>query len=83
MNRFVYQVTEKNVDGCGSNAVEYVQFDQKLSEKEELEFEIALNAAKERAIDSDTSEMVQDACAIFGKYNAQICNVPYESAFEF
>ena len=83
MSKIIYRVTEMNVDGCGGNAVEFVQFDQKLSEKEGLEFERALSAAKERAADSDTSEMVADACAIFGQYNAQICGAPYEGTFEF
>ena len=83
MSKIVYQVIEMNVDGCGGNAVEFVEFDQKLSDKEGREFGMALSAAKERAVDSDTSEMITDACAIFEKYGARICNAPYEDTFEF
>lgn len=78
----IYRVTEVNVDGCGGDATEFVQFSSALSGKEELEFEAALMKAKKSSDYFDTTSIIKDALSSFGK-QGELCSAPYEGAIEF
>ena len=79
----IYRVTEVNVDGCGGDATEFVQFSSVLSDKEKAEFKAALMEAKKSPDDLDTSDIIEAALDSFGKHDGTLCPVPYEGAIEF
>lgn len=84
---YVYCVTELNVDGCGSNATEFISFHQKLLPAECARFSCLLKKAKTAGSeDSDTSEMITEALNLFAQETGIVgthCNVPYIEHFEF
>ena len=84
LKKSVYRVAELNVDGCGGEATEYVEFSRQLSKEEQAQFSAALKVAKENhGEDADTSGMVEAALKIFGKLDGKVCYPPFEGAFEF
>lgn len=86
-NNRVLRVVEENVDGCGSDAVMYVEFSRMLNTEIQERFQNHLRAAKGRAdaCDQDTEEMVTEAVDNFNKsifakaldVQAEICDAPY------
>lgn len=68
-SKYVYAVTEEDVNGAGEDATEYVEFDTKLTRGQIKELEITLRGAKAAANsngeDASTSDIVLDALAAF------------------
>lgn len=68
---FIYEITEENVDGCGSNAVEYVSSEVSLAAEDLFLLEGCLSDAKHKAaedeLDEDTEGMVKMALEKFEK----------------
>ena len=89
----ILRVVEENVDGCGSDAVMYVEFSRMLSTEIMEKFHTYLQTAKNRAnaCDDDTESMVNDAVmtfndSVFAKVRcvqAEICDVPYFGIVSF
>lgn len=83
----ILRIEEENVDGCGSNAVMYVEFSRMLNTEIQERFQNHLQAVKGRAdaCDQDTEEMVKEAVENFNKsifakaldIQAEICDAPY------
>ena len=86
---FLYQVTESNVDGCGSQAVEYIRFqtDKPLTKEQMTSFQNTLCLVKRQNHDDlTTSDMIEDALVIFGRINdiqGELCASPFAGGFEF
>lgn len=68
--QYVYQITEKNVDGCGGTAVEYVKANRGLDRLELDAFRKCLEAAKHSGEDLDTAGMVEAAMENFNNKSA-------------
>lgn len=88
MVNYIYRVTEENVDGCGGDATEFVQFHKPLNQTESALFAHALREAKIDSLGKDysTGDMIEDALAKFAVESGikgVICGAPYEGAFEF
>lgn len=84
---YICRVTEKNVDGCGGDATEFVRFSQPLDRMAAALFARILQEAKGNAGEDDgTEDMISDALSRFGDESGiygSIANVPYEGSFEF
>ena len=63
--KFIYQIIEEDVDGCGTPTAEYVESSRRLNQAETLILKQCLDEAKSEAEDSDTWSMVQDAVEKF------------------
>lgn len=63
--KYLYTVTEQNVDGCGGDATEYVSSSRALCKDEQQVLKECLDNAKQAAADNgedlDTGNMVQNA----------------------
>lgn len=66
---YIYAITEENVDGCGSDATEYVSYKGPLTQEELNILKDCLDASKQESVelntDDDTSDMVADAITRF------------------
>lgn len=67
---YLYKITEKDVDGCGSDAEKYVSSDTKLTEIESSELSRILAAVQELSCsegyeDMETGDMVEEALRRF------------------
>lgn len=83
MNMSIYKIVEANVDGCGSDAFDFVQFNKALSKEEEQELKKALNKAKKTCADLSTGEIIEEGLLRFGKFNGKICAEPYIGTIDF
>lgn len=67
--KYIYSITEENVDGCGGNATEFVSSTAPLTQAEQQTLKECLDAVKREAIDNDedtdTGTMVSDAMIRF------------------
>ena len=69
--RYVYAITEQDVDGCGGNATEFVTFPQSLQLDQLKKLQDCLYRAKADAKaksgyeDTETVDMVEDALRMF------------------
>lgn len=85
---YIYKITEKDVDGCGSDAEEYVSSDTKLTETESSELSRILAAVKETEgyEDMETGDMVEEALRRFegatGK-KLTMTSSPFAGTFTF
>ena len=85
---YIYKITEENVDGCGSNAEEYVSSDTKLTETESSELSRILAAVKETEDyeDMETGDMVEEALRKFEDTTGKkltMTSSPFEGTFTF
>ncbi len=69
MKYYYYKIIERNVDGCGSDADEYVGMSTILSQQEVELLQSCLQQAKQNAQDDclDTGDMINDALEMFYK----------------
>lgn len=67
--RYIYMLTEKNVDGNGSESSEFVSSSRQLTQKELQELQECLDTARadaaENEADSDAHNMIVDAMRRF------------------
>lgn len=67
--KYIYAITEENVDGCKGSATEFVCSTVPLSLEGQMILENCLTGSKQKAItdknDSDTCDMVADAIKDF------------------
>lgn len=62
----IYIITEKNVDGCGTDATEFVKFDCEILPDAKKKLKECLDYVKKHADKTaNTSDMVQNALAMF------------------
>lgn len=85
---YIYKITEKDVDGCGSNAEEYVSSDTKLTETESSELSRILTAVKETEDyeDMETGDMVEEALRKFEDATGKkltMTSSPFAETFTF
>lgn len=86
---FLYQVTESNVDGCGSQAVEYIRFqtDKPLTKDQMASFQDTLRQVKIQTHDDlTTTEMIEDALLVFEAtkdIKGKLSPSPFSGFFEF
>lgn len=63
--KYFYEITEENVDGCGTNASETVSCQLPLTEKELQTLKECLDESKQEAVSenmtADTHDMISDA----------------------
>lgn len=90
MKDFIYQVTEENVDGCGSDATEYIKFqlEEPLNNRQKASFQDMLRQVKAQPCNSDlsTEDMINDALIIFNKIhgtNGELCAQPFSDTITF
>lgn len=62
---YVYAITERNVDGCGGEATEFVTFRQPLQPDQRRKLQECLDRAKADAEDAEIVDMVNDALRAF------------------
>lgn len=88
---YIYKITEKDVDGCGTNVEEYVSSDTKLTETESSELSRILAAVQglscsEGYEDMETGDMVEEALRRFegatGK-KLTMTSSPFAGTFTF
>lgn len=87
------RVVEENVDGCGSDAVEYVMFSKPVCVNVEEEFQRILRDVKTRpeSEDYDTEDMILTAIEDFNasvfaqrdNITAEIIDAPYYGVVTF
>lgn len=69
--KYYYEIKEENVDGCGSDAIEYISSDSMLTQEEQQTLTDCLNTVKQEGIESnedlDTSDMIHSAMCRFEK----------------
>lgn len=67
--KYIYEITEEDVDGCGGTAVEYVSSNRALMETDMQALKACLDDAKKHAVetgtDDDTAGMVHNAVELF------------------
>lgn len=85
---YIYKITEKDVDGCGSNAEEYVSSDTELTETESSELSRILTAVKETEDyeDMETGDMVDEALRRFEDATGKkltMTSSPFAGTFTF
>ena len=85
---YIYKITEKDVDGCGSDAEEYVSSDTKLTETESSELSRILAAVKEIEDyeDMETGDMVEEALRKFEDATGKkltMASSPFAGTFTF
>lgn len=85
---YIYKITEKDVDGCGSDAEEYVSSDTKLTETESSELSRILTAVKETEDyeDMETGDMVEEALKRFEDATGKkltMTSSPFAGTFTF
>ncbi len=91
MENPIYQVTERNVDGCGGDATEYVRFltGRPLDGQEAGAFRQELESVKRAAAagtDSSTSDMIETTLELFGRktgIHGETVLSPFAGSFEF
>ena len=77
MYNYIYRVTERNVDGCGGDATEFVLFHKPLDRVLSALFAHCLRDAKENT-GEELNQFVEES-GIEGR----ITKAPYEGSFEF
>ena len=81
--KYIYMLTEKNVDGNGSESSEFVSSSRQLTQKELQELQECLDAAKTDAEDSPSEmnnhDKITDAVRRFKERTGR----PLESANDF
>ena len=86
MYNYIYRVTERNVDGCGGDATEFVLFHKPLDRVLSALFAHCLRDAKENTgEDVDTSEMISSALSQFVEESGiegRITKAPYEKTLD-
>lgn len=84
---YIYMVTEKNVNGCGGDATEFVSFQNPLDKPASALFARILREAKEKSGgDVSTATMISSAIEQFGDESGiwgRITDAPYKGTFEF
>jgi len=83
--KFVYMVTETNVNGCGGPATVFVEIESPITGANAAAFQKCLEAVKVETEDTDTEGMVEIALKLFGKetgISCKICGYPYDGGFE-
>ena len=85
---YIYKITEKDVDGCGSDAEEYVSSDTKLTETESSDRSRILAAVKETEDyeDMETGDMVEEALRKFEDATGKkltMTSSPFAGTFTF
>lgn len=85
---YIYKITEENVDGCGSDAEEYVSSDTELTERESSTLSRILTAVKETEDyeDMDTNDMVKEALEKFEALTGKklvMTSSPFAGTFTF
>lgn len=84
----VYEIIDRNIDGCGSDARMYVASRNVLNQDEEALLKECLDNVKEKAADEnwDTEDMVDEAIKMFrtktGK-ELSICGSPFLHTITF
>lgn len=67
--KYIYSITEKNVDGCGGDATELVSSESPLTIAEQQLLETCLSMTKQKAVnddaDYDTADMIAEALEMF------------------
>lgn len=74
--KYIYSITEENVDGCGTNATELVSSKAPLTQEEQGLLKECLDDVKQEAadngFDADTSNMISDALDKFQKKTGKV-----------
>lgn len=74
--KYIYSITEENVDGCGGNATEFISSTTPLTQAEQQTLKDCLDTVKQNAADNnedaDTGTMVADAMSKFQEKTGKI-----------
>lgn len=84
---YPYLIVEKNVNGAGEDANEYVRFDTMLQPNQLETLRHCLDRAKATAPkDSDTADMIQEGLRLFEaktSLTGKLCKCPFYDVIEF